>query len=182
MRVSMGGGPRLSRGGSIVELAVSLPVLCLLVLGGADVARAFYYREAVANGARQALRMAVSQSQQGTGDTVCTSSSGVATTTVPAAGGSAIAAIANDAAVESSTSGAASGSPISGASVTVRWHCLAGLAVTNATNAGVTDPSSSLSDAVEVTVTYTMPLLLPLLQPTGGGFAIPVDLVGRAQY
>ncbi len=176
-------GPRTrwSRGGSIVELALAMPILCLVVLGTADVGRAYYYREAVANSARQALRVAVSSSQQTTGNTVCTSSGGVATSTLPAPSGSAIATIVNEAAVESSPAGAAAASSIAGATVVVTWHCLAGLAVTNVTNLGVTDPANSQSDAVEVKITYSMALLLPLLQPSGS-ITMPVDLVGRAQY
>src|SRR5260370_41299703 len=112
MRGAAGRRQGWSRGGSIVELALALPILCLLVLGTADVGRAYYFREAVANGARQALRVAVSQSQQTAGNTVCTNSGGVATSTLPAPTGSAIATIVNDAALEGSPPGAAAASPI----------------------------------------------------------------------
>ncbi|MDP9265333.1 MAG: pilus assembly protein [Chloroflexota bacterium] len=40
-------------GQSLVELAISLPVLLLIVLGLADVGRAFYYTSAIANAARE---------------------------------------------------------------------------------------------------------------------------------
>ena len=52
------------RGQSLVETAITLPVVLLLGLGVTDIGRAFYYRESVTNSARQALRMAVSSYQQ----------------------------------------------------------------------------------------------------------------------
>ncbi len=54
---------RRMRGQSLVETAITLPVVLLLALGVTDVGRAFYYREAVTNSTRQALRVAVSPSQ-----------------------------------------------------------------------------------------------------------------------
>jgi Flp pilus assembly protein TadG len=165
-----------------VELAISLPFLCLLILGVADIGRAFYYREAVANAGRQALRVAMSQSQQTTGDTVCGGSGGKASSPLPASGG-AIATIADDAAVESSSSGAASGSAIAGATVAVTWHCSGGKAVANSTNGGVTDPALAQSDAIEVKVSYPMAVITPFAQQVvGGTVQVQVDLVGRAQY
>ena len=167
-----------------MELAISLPILCLLVLGVADIGRAYYYREAVANAGRQALRFATAAGQQGTGNTVCGSTAGVATSVVPAPGGSAIATIVNDAALESSSDGTTTGSAIVGATVTVTWHCAGGLAVTNATNHGVTDPADSRSDAVNVRVSYPMSLAAPVLLPVvpSGVVTIAVNLVGRAEY
>ena len=40
-------------GQSLVEIAISLPVLLLIVLGLADFGRAFYYTSAIANAARE---------------------------------------------------------------------------------------------------------------------------------
>jgi len=165
-----------------VELAISLPFLCLLIFGAADIGRAFYYREAVANAAREALRVAMAQPQQATGNTVCSGSGGTASSALPASGGS-IATIVDDAAVESSSNGAASGSAISGATVTVIWHCASGSAVTNSTSGGVTDPALAQSDAIEVKVSYPMTLITPFAQQVvGGTVAVKVDLFGRAQY
>ena len=48
------------RGQSLVEAAITLPVVLLLALGVTDIGRGFYYKEAVTNSVRQALRMAVS--------------------------------------------------------------------------------------------------------------------------
>jgi Flp pilus assembly protein TadG len=171
-----------SRGSSAVELAISLPFLCLLILGVADIGRAFYYREAVANAGRQALRVAMSQSQQTTGNTVCAGSAGKASSSVPASGG-AIAIIVNDAAVESSSNGTPSGSVIAGATVRVTWHCSGGTAVANSTNGGVTDPALAQSDAIEVTVSYPMTVITPFAQQVvGGTVPVKVDVFGRAQY
>jgi Flp pilus assembly protein TadG len=165
-----------------VELAISLPFLCLLVFGVADIGRGYYYREAVANAGRQALRVAVSQSQQATGNTVCASSSGKASSAIPASSGP-ITTIVNDAAIESSSTGAAAGSAIAGATVTLTWHCSGNVAVTNSTNGGVTDPAQAKSDAIEVKVVYSMTLITPTLQQVlGGAVPIRVDLFGRAQY
>ena len=165
-----------------MELAISLPFLCLLVFGVADIGRAYYYREAVANAARQALRVAAAQSQQATGDTVCEASSGKAISSLPASSGP-ITSIVNDAALESSSTGQPAGSAIAGATVTVTWHCSGNLAVTNASNGGVTDPAQAQSDAIEVRVSYPMSLVTPMLQQlVGGTVAVQVDLFGRAQY
>jgi Flp pilus assembly protein TadG len=165
-----------------VELAISLPFLCLLVFGVADIGRAYYYREAVANAARQALRVAAAQSQQTTGNAVCAGSSGKAVSQIPASSGL-ITSIVDDAAVESSSTGQPSGSAISGATVTVTWHCSGNLAATNASAGGVTDPAQAQSDAIEVRVSYPMSLVTPLLQQlVGGTVAVQVDLFGRAQY
>jgi len=66
----------------------------------------------------------------------------------------------------------------------VTWHCAGGLAVTNATNHGVTDPADSRSDAVNVRVSYPMSLAAPVLLPVvpSGVVTIAVNLVGRAEY
>jgi Flp pilus assembly protein TadG len=178
------GRVRSSRGGSVVELALCLPVLCLLALGLTDIGRGYKYNEAVSSAARQALRVAVSPSQQATANSVCASSAGVATASLPPAVGSPVTAIANDASLESSSDGTPAKSLIAGATLTVTWHCSAGIAITNATNQGLTDPASSGSDAVAVRVSYPMNLLTPLLQQVIGGSAVTirVDLVGRAEY
>jgi Flp pilus assembly protein TadG len=175
-----------SRGGSLVELAISLPFLCLLVLGVADMGRAFYYREAVANAGRQALRLASASGQQATGNTVCGTSTGAVTASsaVPASGGS-IAGIVNQAAQESSSDGTAANSAIAGATITVTWHCTGSAAVTNATNQGQTDPTNAQSDAVKVTVSYPMQVVTPVLQPLfspSGTVTIGVVLYGRVEY
>jgi hypothetical protein len=64
------------RGQSLVETAITLPVIVLLALGVTDIGRAFYYREAVTNSVRQALRLAVSQYQQSTANSVCSGTGG----------------------------------------------------------------------------------------------------------
>jgi Flp pilus assembly protein TadG len=82
-----------ARGQSFAEVALALPLFITLTLGVADGGRAFYYREAVTNAARQALRVAVSQSQQSTGDTACNgkgTSPASVTATLPAPANSAI--------------------------------------------------------------------------------------------
>jgi len=101
------------RGQSLVEVAISLPVLLLLALGVTDIGRAFYYREAVTNSARQALRIAVSPAQHSAADAVCAGAGGPAAVTTTSSippGGSPIASIVNLASLESSSDGTAAGS------------------------------------------------------------------------
>ncbi len=170
-----------NRGQSLVEAAISLPFLLILALGTVDVARAFYYREAVLNAARQALRESVSATQQSTANTAC-ASGGTLTTTLPASGGS-LSGIASAAALESTNNGTAQGTVISGATITVTWHCSGSTALTN-TSATSTDPTNAGSDAVEVRVSWTMPLITPFTANLLGrnGFPIVADVIGRAEY
>jgi hypothetical protein len=46
------------RGADILELALVLPILLLLVMGGTDLARAFYIRIVITNAAREGARYA----------------------------------------------------------------------------------------------------------------------------
>jgi Flp pilus assembly protein TadG len=92
-----------------VEAAITLPIVLLLGLGVTDIGRAFYYREAVTNATRQALRLAVSPTQQATANTVCASAgagpvASTVTTTLPP-GATSITSIANLASLESSSNG-----------------------------------------------------------------------------
>src|SRR5437588_6154332 len=94
-----------SRGQSLVEAGITLPIVLLLALGVTDLGRSFYYREAVTNSVRQALRIAVSSYQHGTADSVCASTSGgpmavSVSSPLPPSGGT-IGTIANQAAPES---------------------------------------------------------------------------------
>src|SRR5260370_1581421 len=144
------------RGHSLVEAAITLPVVLLLALGVPDIGRGFYYKEAVTNSVRQALRMGVSSYQQTTANNVCSGSgSGPVAVTVVSAippSGGAIATIANQAALESSSNGTAAGSMLAGATLSVTFHCLNGAAVTNATtNRGA--PANPASDSRPSTLT-----------------------------
>ncbi|HUZ88143.1 MAG TPA: TadE family protein [Candidatus Baltobacterales bacterium] len=174
------------RGQSLVEAAISLPVVLLLALGVTDIGRAFYYRESVANSARQALRIAVSAYQQSTADGVCAGSGGgpVAVTVVssiPPAGGS-ITTIANQAALESSSDGTPAGSVLAGAAISVTFHCLNSAAVTNATSVSEA-PGNPGSDSITVTITKRMSVITPLLWPiTGSSFPITVTSSQRSEY
>src|SRR5258708_21345131 len=104
---------RRMRGQSLVETAITLPVVLLLALGVTDIGRAFYYREAVTNSTRQALRVAVSPSQQATADPICSGTGSrplpvTVTSPIPPPRGS-ISTIANQAALESSNNGPPTG-------------------------------------------------------------------------
>lgn len=174
------------RGQSLVEFAITLPVLLLLALGVTDLGRSFYYREAVTNSVRQALRIAVSPYQHSTADTICSGTGGgpVAITVVsaiPPAGG-AITTIANQAALESSNNGTPAGSVIAGSTLTMTFHCLNGAAVTNATRDGL-GPTSAGSDSVTATISAHMSVITPLLWPlTGSSFPISVSSFQRSEY
>lgn len=174
------------RGQSIVEAAITLPLVLLLSLGVIDLGRSFYFREAVTNSVRQALRMAVSPYQQSTADAVCASTSGgpVATTVsspIPPSGGQ-IVTIANQAALESSATGAPAGSVLNGATITVTFHCLAGVGVTNTTG-NANGPSSAGSDAITASITYNLKVVTPLLWPiVGTTVPITVSSSQRTEY
>ena len=60
-----------SRGQSLVEAAITLPIVLLLALGVTDMGRSFFYGEADINSVRQSLRIAVSSYQQTTANSVC---------------------------------------------------------------------------------------------------------------
>jgi TadE-like protein len=172
------------RGQSMVELVLALPVVLILGLGVADIGRAFYYREAVGNAARQALRIAVLEKQQATGDTACHGGGhrGSLSTTLPPVSGDPLSTIGNEVSLESTSNGLPTGSALSGATLTMTWNCSANIALTHAT-ATSTDPAADASDSIEVRITYPMPLITPFL---GGIIASPVqikaDIQGRVQY
>jgi Flp pilus assembly protein TadG len=188
----MGSSPRRarrSRGQSLVEMALALPLFLGLTMGTADGGRAFYYREAVTNAARQALRSAVLDSTDGNTACAAIGSTAQAVTRsahIPWQTGdwAGLSSIATSAGLESSSSGTAAGSKISGATITVTWHCRNGLAIANAQNSGVTDPSLAASDAIEVAVSYSLTLLTPLAgRMFGSGTpVISADVRGRAEY
>ncbi len=169
-----------------MEAAITLPIVLLLALGVTDLGRSFYYREAVTNSVRQALRIAVSSYQHSTADNVCagTGSGPVAvavTSSLPPAGGP-IATIANQAALESSKDGTPAGSVIAGATLSVTFHCLNGAAVTNATSNG-NGPTDPGSDSITATIAQPMSVVTPLLWPmTGGSFPIKVTSSERSEY
>jgi hypothetical protein len=174
------------RGQSLVEAAITLPVVLLLALGVTDIGRAFYYREAVTNSARQALRSAVSSYQLPTANNVCAGTGGgpvavTVTSPIPPSGGL-IASIANQAALESSSNGTPAGSVISGATLTMTFHCLNGAAITNATANGQ-GPTNAGSDTITATITQRMNVITPLLWPvTGSSFPITVTSFQRSEY
>ena len=169
-----------------MEAAITLPIVLLLALGVTDLGRSFYYREAVTNSVRQALRIAVSSYQHSTADNVCagTGSGPVAvtvTSAVPPSGG-AIVTIANQAALESSKDGTAAGSAIAGATLAVTFHCLNGAAITNTTSNGG-GPTNPGSDSITATITKSLSIVTPVLWPlTGGSFPIRVTSSQRAEY
>jgi Flp pilus assembly protein TadG len=169
-----------------VETAITLPIVLLLALGVTDLGRAFYYREAVTNSVRQALRMAVSPYQQSTANNVCGNTAGgpiavtVASAVTPATGY--IATIANQAALESSKDGTPSGSAIAGAVINVTFHCLNGAGITNATGNG-NGPSDPGSDSITVSITKQMSVVTPLLWPLmGGSYPIKIISSQRTEY
>jgi len=174
------------RGQSLVEAAITLPIVLLLALGVTDLGRSFYYREAVTNSVRQALRIAVSSYQHGTADSVCAGTSGgpvavTLTSPLPPSGG-AIGTIANQAALESSKDGTASGSVLAGATLTLTFHCLNGAAVTNATGNG-SAPAGAGSDAITASISKPMSVITPVLWPMfGTSFPIKVTSSQRVEY
>ena len=160
--------------------------MLLLALGVTDLGRSFYYREAVTNSVRQALRMAVSQYQHGTADAVCAGTGGgpvavSVSSPLPPSGG-AISTIANQAALESSKDGTAAGSVLAGATLTVTFHCLNSAAITNATGNGG-PPTNPGADAITATIALPFPLVTPVLVPMfGPTFPMSVSSSERVEY
>ena len=175
-----------SRGQSLVEAAITLPIVLLLALGVTDLGRSFYYREAVTNSVRQALRIAVSSYQHATADSVCASTSGGPTAVsvsspLPPSGGS-IGTIANQAALESSKDGTAAGSVLAGGTLTVTFHCLNGAAITNASGNGG-PPTSPGSDSITASIARPMPVITPVLWLLfGTSFPMQVTSSQRVEY
>ena len=181
-RATASGAARHSRGQSLAEMAVALPVFVTLCFGVADGGRAFYYKEAVSNAARAALRAAVTS--QAAGNTACASNGGQQVGHIPSVGGDTLnSTILNAAALESSSNGTAASSKIAAAStiVTVTWHCNGSSVYTNS-SASSTDPASSGSAAVEVKVQYSFTPITPVIQAAWKDRAIVSDFVGRAEY
>jgi hypothetical protein len=130
------------------------------------------------------LRLAVHKSQQATGDTVCNGVSGSAasTTPIPPAGGATLFTIGNQAALESTFDGSPATSALSGATLTVTWHCASNVAITNGA-ASSTDPTNLGAAAIEVQLTYKMTILTPFLATLlNSPVPIKTDILGRAQY
>lgn len=169
-----------------METAITLPVVLLLALGVTDIGRSFYYREAVTNSVRQALRMAVSPYQQSTANSVCAGTSGgpvavtVTANVTPASG--VIATISNQAALESSKDGTPGGSAVAGATINVTFHCLNAVAITNATGNG-NGPNDPGSDSITVTIIKPMSVVTPMLGSLlGPSFPIRVTSSQRVEY
>jgi Flp pilus assembly protein TadG len=170
----------------LVEAAIAMPLVLLLALGVTDIGRAFYYREAVTNAVRQALRVAVNSTQQTTANSICASAGAgpiAVTTSSPINPPTAsIATIVNLAALESSSNGTPAGSVIAGGTIQVTFHCLAGVGVTNATSNG-NGPSDPGSDSVTASITYSFHVITPFLWPvTGPTFPITVSQSERTEY
>jgi hypothetical protein len=131
--------------------------------------------------------MAVSSYQQSAANTVCAGSGSgpvavTVTSAMPPVAGSSIATIANQASLESSSNGTAAGSVISGANLSVTFHCLNGAAVTN-TTATSTAPSSAGSDSITATITHRMAVITPLLWPVvGTSYPVTVTSSQRSEY
>lgn len=66
----MGWTKRRSRGQSMVEFAISLPVLMLLVLGTVDIGRGFHFDIEITNAARQGVRDGIIADSTDIGDAV----------------------------------------------------------------------------------------------------------------
>jgi len=170
-----------TRAQSMVEFAFALPVLLLLLLGMLDLGRAFYIREQVSDAVRAAVREAMRADQHATADTAC--ATGGRISVVLPGNGSAIADIAAASAASDSPTGAPDSTGLAGAMLTVTWHCRGGVAVTNTTNQGVTDPADPRSDSVQVRLDYQLALLYPVIQRIAGP-SIAIDAVqsGRVEY
>jgi Flp pilus assembly protein TadG len=174
----------------MTETALVLPVLLTLAFGVADGGHAFGQREDITNAARQALRAAVNPAGHATADSVCATSTAwgpvTSSSPIPPAGGQ-LASIADQAARESSSDGTASGSRVSGATLTITFNCTAaGKGVTNVT-ATDHDPriactSTKCPDSIRVQVQQAFQPITPFVSRLMGNVQIVVVLDGRTEY
>lgn len=169
----------------MVEFALALPLLMALIVGGVETGRAYSLKEAVTNSARQALRIAVSSTEEtGTlhpGKSACQARgatyTGRATGTawLPAdsthVSDTFMADIAKAAWLETSTDGTTTTSRLYSAAnpsqLQVTWSCVNGLPVSNpssttanTTAAQTSDPTAACTSAAtcpdSIAVTVTM--------------------------
>jgi Flp pilus assembly protein TadG len=63
--------PRLSKGQSVIEFALILPLLALLVLGATDLTRAFYYYIILQNATREAARVLIDYPEEYSDSNAC---------------------------------------------------------------------------------------------------------------
>lgn len=186
-------------GQALAEAALAMPLFLVLVLGIADGGRAFYYREAVTNAARQALRVAVAPSATSltAAAAACArggptgSHAGSLSVPLPDATLDPLRPIADAAALESTTDGTPGGTRLRGATLTVTWHCQDALPRCNGTG-GIpclapetsTDPSDLQSAAIEVRIQYPFTPITPLVGRLFGSSTptIGADVRGRAEY
>jgi Tfp pilus assembly protein PilV len=161
---------RNQRGQSLVELALVAPVLFLMAIGVADVGRAFYYREAVANANRQAARL-MAQDQEAQ-NAACAGSSATPTVTrsFPDFGlEDGVTKVINAAALEASSDGTRGGSvlnqPSAATTIKFTFHCKLTPPVGAYTNqrALSLEPEKPDSDAVLVELDYTFKVMTPLV-------------------
>jgi hypothetical protein len=170
-----------------------MPLLLTLALGVADGGRAFYYQEAVASGARQAIRVAAGSGQQSTGDAACQAAGATTaafTAHLPFAPGvdrPEMQVVSDQVALEASGDGTIAGTRLDGGTVTLTWHCYLGarwFAVSNTRNQGITAPDDVRSDAISARVDYRFSLITPFVGRLFGGQSVPCStaLTGRADY
>lgn len=182
-----------SRGQALTEFALAVPILVVLTLGVGDGGRAFFYKEAVTNTARQAIRLAAQN--QAVGNFACGNFAGggaqaVVTRNLPDTGVDAISNLVNTAALETSSDGTTSTSVLNNPSaptrITLTWNCSGPAAVTNAiaTSSGSTDPTSSISDSIRGQIDYSFKLITPFVGSLFAGQTVHIgsDVRGRAEY
>jgi hypothetical protein len=175
------------RGQSLTEFALLAPVLIFLTVGVSDMGRAFYFKEAVTNTTRQAIRLAVlPQNHTTVGDYACASFGGHVLRSMPELPRvDAISDLINAAANESSDGSSPllqnSNNPTK---ITLDWHCIGNLAVTNSTAGTHQDPADSQSDSIRAQIDYTFSLITPFIGNLVGGQNIHIrsDVRGRSEY
>jgi len=149
--VPAGSGRKTLRGQSVVEFAIALPVLLLLVSALLDLGRVYYYRITIEDGARNAVRVLVSNDAgSGPGD---------------AAGCAAAQAAVVD----------ASGAPVcpSAGTQPAAGQVLVVISCPDTGNACVGDPTGTVhGQPVTVDVYYGFQLLTPLLSSLAPGGVI----------
>jgi len=179
---------REGRGQALTEFALLAPVLVVLTLGVSDMGRAFYYKEAVTNTARQVIRLAVLSQNEPVGDFACANYAGnVLPRDMPDGTGDIIAKLINAAATETSSDGTINTSVLNNTTahtkIKLDWNCSGAVALKNST-AGSQDPAVSNSDSIRAQIDYSFQLVTPLIGGIVGGQTIHIkaDVRGRSEY
>jgi len=182
---------RARRGQSLVETAMILPMLLLLMLGSADMGRAFYLKLEMSGASRAGMRMAVLGQSVDIGNAVRAEPNSAIPNTTVAWGLTGPGAANGDCQSAAQHCGDPNGCPPS-AFAAGQQACFAVRTCTNWTNGACATysgwnvrPSAGVDQAVEVLVVYKFTPATPAIANfagPSGSFYLPGDTMGLQLY